>query len=89
MQSQGGKNDVCKKLYFSSNRHDPAAEILVARQKLEMLSSHKRRKRKYTKQDEEYWSEGIREQRKICRRSNHTTPILSSVSTFSAGTTST
>ena len=69
-------NDVCKKLYFSSNRHDPAAEILVARQRLETLSSHKTNKWKYTKHDNDYWSEGISERRKIRRLSNHSTTTL-------------
>ena len=71
-------NDTSKRNYFSSNRHNAAAEIIKSDYRLEVLkrgvwghSSCDREKRKYTKQDEEYWDEGgIQEVRKRARLSS-------------------
>ena len=58
-------NDDSKRHYYSSNKHDAPAEIIRSDARLEMLRqgtggypSCERKKRKYDKHDEEYWSGG-------------------------------
>lgn len=57
-------NNDAKRNYFSSNLHDVTGEVLKAEWRLEQTETSKRTKRKYTKRDENYWQEGIREARK-------------------------
>ena len=49
-------NDDCN--YFSSNRWDATAEIMMAEHRLELLQKYAREKRQYTKRSAEYWHEG-------------------------------
>ncbi len=61
-------NDVAKRNYFSRNLDDPAGEVLKTKVRLEATQSHNRPKRKYVKQNKQYWEDGgIQESRK-CRR---------------------
>jgi len=58
-------NDDSKRHYFSSNHHEAPAEIIRSDARLEMLVSGtdghpscERRKRPYTKHDDDYWNGG-------------------------------
>eukprot|EP00731_Ephydatia_muelleri_P000496 Em0001g496a len=52
------KHDDAKRNYFSSNRWDAPADIMMTEYRLEMLQEYSREKRAYTKQDSAYWHEG-------------------------------
>ena len=47
-----------KKKYFSSNRWDAPADIMMTEYRLEVLQEYSREKRAYTKRDSAYWHEG-------------------------------
>eukprot|EP00731_Ephydatia_muelleri_P031016 Em0022g530a len=51
-------NDDSKRNYFSSNRWDAPAEIMLAEHRLELLQQYAREKRHYTKHAAAYWHEG-------------------------------
>ena len=51
-------NDDAKRNYFSSNRWDAPADIIMTEYRLEMLQEYSREKRAYTKRDSAYWHEG-------------------------------
>ncbi|KAL5494402.1 hypothetical protein EMCRGX_G015730 [Ephydatia muelleri] len=51
-------NDDSKRNYFSSNRWDALAEIMLAEHRLELLQQYAREKRHYTKHAAAYWHEG-------------------------------
>ena len=58
-------NDVSKKNYFSSNKHDAAVEIIRSDYRLEQMRqgvwghpSCVRNKRSYRKRNDEYWNGG-------------------------------
>ena len=51
-------NDDSKRNYFSSNRWDAPAEIMMAEHRLELLQKYAREKRQYTKRSAEHWHEG-------------------------------
>ena len=51
-------NDDAKRNYFSSNRWDAPADIMMTEYRLEMLQEYSREKRAYTKRDSAYWHEG-------------------------------
>eukprot|EP00731_Ephydatia_muelleri_P009942 Em0005g528a len=51
-------NDDSKCNYFSSNRWDALAEIMLAEHRLELLQQYAREKRHYTKHAAAYWHEG-------------------------------
>ena len=73
-------NDNSKRHYFSSNKHDAPGEIIRSECRQEALRQgvwdHPtcvRKRRSYTKQDEEYWTGGgIQEVRKRAREDNTT-----------------
>ncbi|KAL5508868.1 hypothetical protein EMCRGX_G004128 [Ephydatia muelleri] len=50
--------DDSKRNYFSSNRWDAPAEIMLAEHRLELLQQYAREKRHYTKHAAAYWHEG-------------------------------
>ena len=47
-----------KKNYFSSNRWDAPADIMMTEYRREVLQEYSREKRAYTKRDSAYWHEG-------------------------------
>ena len=51
-------NDDAKRNYFSSNRWDAPADIMMTEYRLEVLQEYSREKRAYTKRDSAYWHEG-------------------------------
>ena len=51
-------NDDAKRNYFSSNRWDAPADIMMTAYRLEVLQEYSREKRAYTKRDSAYWHEG-------------------------------
>ncbi|KAL5491239.1 hypothetical protein EMCRGX_G016487 [Ephydatia muelleri] len=51
-------NDDAKRNYFSSNRWDAPADIMMTEYRLEVLQEYSRAKRAYTKRDSAYWHEG-------------------------------
>ena len=61
-------NADAKRNYFSGSRWNAAGDIIQTEVRLEALSSHERKRRKYTKHDKEYWSEGGIEQRRSQRK---------------------
>ncbi|KAL5503593.1 hypothetical protein EMCRGX_G010566 [Ephydatia muelleri] len=65
-------NDIAKCSYFSSSKWDPAQEILLTEQRMSATQHLCRKRRAYTKKDDEYWSEGIRATRKQRKMSSTT-----------------
>ena len=61
-------NDDAKRNYFSSNRWDAPADIMMTEYRLEMLQEYSREKRTYTKRDSAYWHEGGTEALRAKRR---------------------
>ena len=57
-------NDVAKHTYYSSNKHDPCGEVIRMERRQDTLQHCKREKRPYHKNDTDYWTSGILEQRK-------------------------
>ncbi|KAL5489427.1 hypothetical protein EMCRGX_G018518 [Ephydatia muelleri] len=52
-------NDDAKRNYFSSNRWDAPADIMMTEYRLEVLQEYSREKRAYTKRDSAYWHEAL------------------------------
>ena len=70
-------NDDLKRHYYSSNRHDAPANMLLTEAIIDnmrygtpTLPSCARQKRSYVKHNEEYWTEGIFQSRKMQTNSN-------------------
>ena len=61
-------NDDAKRNYFSSNRWDALADIMMTEYRLEVLQEYSREKRAYTKRDSAYWHEGGIEAREAVQR---------------------
>ena len=51
-------NDDAKRYYFSSQRWDAPADIMMTEYRLELLQEYAREKRAYTKRKPAYWHEG-------------------------------
>ena len=51
-------NDDAKRNYFSSNRWDAPADIIMTEYRLEELCEYARERRCYTKHNSAYWHEG-------------------------------
>lgn len=52
-------NDDARRYYQSSNHLDPPREVLCTEARLSALGHTRRTKRKYEKNDSEYWTNGI------------------------------
>ena len=61
-------SDDAKRNYFSSNRWDAPADIMMTEYRLEVLQEYSREKRAYTKRDSAYWHEGRIEALRAKRR---------------------
>ena len=58
-------NDESKRAYYYSNRHDPAADILKTKHRLEVLKQTCTREKRSYEKDEGYWfGGGIQQKRK-------------------------
>ena len=58
-------NDDAKRIFFQkSNKWDAARDVLQLEARQQALNDHEREKRKYDKQNNEYWGSGIVESRK-------------------------
>ena len=58
-------NDDAKRIFYQkSNKWDGARDVLLHEHRQLALKHHERTKRKYTKQNDEYWGTGIVESRK-------------------------
>ena len=61
-------NIIPKRNYFSSNLHDVTGEVLKAEWRQEQTEKYKRKKRSYTKHNQDYWEREINEIRKRQRQ---------------------
>ena len=61
---QADNLDRRKHTYYSSNKHDPCGEVIRMERRQDTLQHCKREKRPYHKNDTDYWTSGILEQRK-------------------------
>lgn len=68
------KDDAKRIFYQKSNKWDAARDVLQLEARQETLQHCEREKRKYNKNNEEYWEEGIVETRKKRMRSKPTSP---------------
>ncbi len=58
-------NDVVRSVYHTkSNRHDGCREAMQALKRIDNLQNFERKPHKYNKKDDDYWSNGIFEQRR-------------------------
>jgi hypothetical protein len=65
-------NDTCRRIHLEkSNKWDAAKDVLMAEERLGVLSDLERTPRSYKKKADEYWSNEIRESRskrpRLCR----------------------
>ena len=62
-------NDVIRRIYMlKSNKYDVCKDDLLAVKRIDDLQDHERKPRPYTKNNESYWNEEIKEERRKRKR---------------------
>ena len=62
-------NDIIRRIYhLKSNKYDVCKDGLLAVKRIDDLQDHERKPRPYTRKNESYWNEEIKEQRRKRKR---------------------
>ena len=62
-------NDVVRAVYHrKSNKHDACKDTLLALKRIDILKDYRKHPNIYTKNNQEYWTHGILEQRRKRQR---------------------